>query len=214
MLHGLVVEAHAVSLAGDRALRPRRDNRRAESLGKEPRMSPEHERPSRPDQHDDQESGLPGGGRGRVDRPGHSGVYPVSHMEGASGAAPVRGQMSWGQGERGAEGYYDSGSSEAITIPVESEPGAAPERGALGQPLIRQEALAQPEGAEEAAERRLAQQYRGGVLPDPLSPGRQEALAQPDVAEEAAEDLLEAGERGAQTERGVRSASPSSSTGD
>jgi hypothetical protein len=58
------------------------------------------------------ESGLPGGGQGRIDEVGESGVYPVSSSEGASPDAPVHGQQSWGQGERGAAGYEDSGGSE------------------------------------------------------------------------------------------------------
>ncbi|RPI84777.1 MAG: BON domain-containing protein [Chloroflexi bacterium] len=48
---------------------------------------------------------------GWIDRVGRSGVYP------ASGPMPprdaeIRGMMEWGQGERGAAGYYDSGESE------------------------------------------------------------------------------------------------------
>jgi len=51
----------------------------------------------------------------RVDEIGHTGVYPVSASEGASPDAQVRGEASWGQGERGAEGYNDSGSSELFS---------------------------------------------------------------------------------------------------
>jgi hypothetical protein len=58
------------------------------------------------------ESGQPGGGQGRVDEVGGSGVYPVSSSEGASDDAQIRGEASWGQGERGAAGYEDSGGSE------------------------------------------------------------------------------------------------------
>ncbi len=58
------------------------------------------------------ESGMPGGGQGRQDKVGPTGVYPVSEMEGADEEARVHGQKSWGQGERGAEGYEDSGGSE------------------------------------------------------------------------------------------------------
>ena len=58
------------------------------------------------------ESGLPGGGQGRRDEVGQSGVYPVSAPEGASPDATVHGEASWGQGERGAAGYEDSGGSE------------------------------------------------------------------------------------------------------
>lgn len=58
------------------------------------------------------DSGMPGGGAGRRDEVGKSGVYPVSDMKGASPDAVVHGERSFGQGERGAEGYNDSGSSE------------------------------------------------------------------------------------------------------
>ena len=64
------------------------------------------------DDEQKRESGEPGGGQGRVDEVGGSGVYPVSSMEGASGDAEIRGEMSWGQGEQGAAGYEDSGGSE------------------------------------------------------------------------------------------------------
>lgn len=57
------------------------------------------------------ESGMPGGGQGRRDEPGRSGVYPVSHSEGASPDAPLRGESEWGQGELGAAGYEESGNS-------------------------------------------------------------------------------------------------------
>jgi hypothetical protein len=58
------------------------------------------------------ESGMPGGGQGRKDEVGKSGVYPVSSSEGASPDAYVHDEASWGQGERGAAGYEDSGGSE------------------------------------------------------------------------------------------------------
>lgn len=56
------------------------------------------------------ESGLPGGGAGRKDEVGRSGVYPASGPH-PPGEAEIRGQASWGQGERGAAGYEDHGSS-------------------------------------------------------------------------------------------------------
>jgi len=65
------------------------------------------------------ESGMPGGGAGRVDEVGESGVYPVSEMEGASEDATVHGAASFGQGERGAAGYEDSGGSELIYLDEE-----------------------------------------------------------------------------------------------
>lgn len=58
------------------------------------------------------ESGEPGGGAGRVDEVEGSGIYPVSEMDKASDDAKVHGEASFGQGERGAEGYEDSGTSE------------------------------------------------------------------------------------------------------
>lgn len=57
------------------------------------------------------QSGMPGGGRGRVDEVSGSGVYPASGPM-PQRNAPVQGEASWGQGERGAEGYQDSGRSE------------------------------------------------------------------------------------------------------
>jgi hypothetical protein len=70
----------------------------------------EEEQPQEPEEQ--RESGMPGGGAGRRDEPGKSGVYPASQAEGASPDAPLRGQAEWGQGERGAAGSEDSGSSE------------------------------------------------------------------------------------------------------
>jgi hypothetical protein len=58
------------------------------------------------------EDGLPGGGAGRTDRVGDTGVYPASGMDDAPDDAETRGMASWGQGERGAAGYEDHGSSE------------------------------------------------------------------------------------------------------
>lgn len=60
------------------------------------------------------ESGLPGGGAGRRDEAGGSGVYPQSAPNVPEDAV-TRGLQSWGQGERGPEGYYDAGASEALS---------------------------------------------------------------------------------------------------
>jgi hypothetical protein len=68
--------------------------------------------PEREQDEQKRESGQLGGGQGRVDEVGGSGVYPVSSSEGASDDAQIRGEASWGQGERGAAGYEDSGGSE------------------------------------------------------------------------------------------------------
>jgi hypothetical protein len=56
-------------------------------------------------------SGEPGGGKGRVDRVSGSGVYPASSPN-APEDAQAHGEASWGQGDRGADGYQDHGSSE------------------------------------------------------------------------------------------------------
>ncbi|HXG65212.1 MAG TPA: hypothetical protein VNO70_08895, partial [Blastocatellia bacterium] len=83
-------------------------------------MSREQRRKGKsPQDEEKRESGMPGGGQGRRDEVGESGVYPVSNSEGASPDAKVHDQMSWGQGERGAEGYFDSGSSELYTYDKE-----------------------------------------------------------------------------------------------
>lgn len=65
------------------------------------------------------EIGQPGGGRGRVDQVGQTGIYPASGRLPETDAE-VHGMASWGQGERGAAGYEDSGSSE-LHIPEEEE---------------------------------------------------------------------------------------------
>jgi len=77
---------------------------------------------TRPAEQPARDSGMPGGGKGRKDEPGHTGVYPVSEMEGASGQATSQGEASWGQGDRGAAGYDDSGSSETFVVPPSGEP--------------------------------------------------------------------------------------------
>ncbi len=67
------------------------------------------------DQDQDRLSGTPQGkaGIGRKEKPGRSGVYPASlGAENIPEDAEVKGQAEWGQGERGAEGYEDSGRSQ------------------------------------------------------------------------------------------------------
>lgn len=81
------------------------------------------------------ESGKPGGGAGRTDTPGHTGVYPLSASEGASGEALVRGEPAWGQGERGAAGYEDSGDSGILSfIPQQENEGQRDQSGAAPAP--------------------------------------------------------------------------------
>ncbi len=59
----------------------------------------------------ERESGRPGGGAGRKDKVGPSGVYPMSGPH-PPGDAPVVWPGAWGQGKRGAAGYEDHGESE------------------------------------------------------------------------------------------------------
>jgi hypothetical protein len=47
-----------------------------------------------------------------IDQVGGSGVYPASAMHRAPQDSQTQGMASWGQGERGAEGYNDHGDSE------------------------------------------------------------------------------------------------------
>jgi hypothetical protein len=88
-------------------------------------MTAERDQQDRQDE-ERRESGRPGGGAGRVDIPGHSGVFPVSAPEWPSGPAEIHDMASWGQGERGAAGYEDHGESEVFHLPPEGEdsPGA------------------------------------------------------------------------------------------
>ncbi len=60
------------------------------------------------DEASKRDRGLPGGGQGRIDEPGHTGVYPGSGPW-PEGNAPIVQPGSFGQGERGPEGYEDSG---------------------------------------------------------------------------------------------------------
>jgi nucleotide-binding universal stress UspA family protein len=62
--------------------------------------------------------GLPGGGAGRRDEVGGSGVYPAS-LGHAPEDAVVRGQAEWGQGDLGARGYDEAGSSELFFYDAE-----------------------------------------------------------------------------------------------
>jgi len=66
--------------------------------------------------HDDprRESGQPGGGTGRRDEVGPTGVYPMSGGIPPGHHLDVRTPASWGQGDRGADGYNDAGGSELV----------------------------------------------------------------------------------------------------
>lgn len=58
------------------------------------------------------ENGKPGGGAGRRDQVGPTGVYPMSGGIPEGKHPEIRTPAAWGQGERGAAGYEDSGGSE------------------------------------------------------------------------------------------------------
>jgi hypothetical protein len=60
------------------------------------------------------ESGEPGGGAGRRDIVEPSGVFPMSGGIPPNKHLEIRTPASWGQGERGAEGYNDAGGSELV----------------------------------------------------------------------------------------------------
>ncbi len=59
-----------------------------------------------------QQRGVPGEGQGRTEQPGRTGVYPASGPL-PPDDAPLRTEAEWGQGERGAAGANDAGSSES-----------------------------------------------------------------------------------------------------
>jgi hypothetical protein len=67
--------------------------------------------------------GNPGDGAGRTYDPEsrHSGVFPVSGPPPDDPNATFQGMASFGQGERGAAGFQDSGQSEIFTMPPEGE---------------------------------------------------------------------------------------------
>jgi hypothetical protein len=75
--------------------------------------------------------GMPGDGAGRTydPRSRHAGVWPVSGPPPDDPNATMQGMASFGQGDRGAAGYQDSGRSEAQTVPPKGgEPGKSGEQ--------------------------------------------------------------------------------------
>jgi hypothetical protein len=82
--------------------------------------------------------GRPGGGAGRRDVVGGSGVYPASlGPDRIPNDAEIRTPAAWGQGERGPAGYYDSGRSELFMYYGQllggMDAGAFPPDGTLDQ---------------------------------------------------------------------------------
>ena len=66
------------------------------------------------DPANDPESGEPGGGAGRRDEVGPTGVYPMSAGIPEGKHPELRTPAAWGQGDRGAAGYDDAGGSELV----------------------------------------------------------------------------------------------------
>jgi hypothetical protein len=66
------------------------------------------------------ESGLPGGGAGRKEEVGGSGVYPASAGRAPSGAR-IRNQAEWGHGAGGVAMAQASPSAELIHPPVQPD---------------------------------------------------------------------------------------------
>ena len=67
------------------------------------------------------DAGTPesGSGRGRKDVTGITNVYPASGpVRPPSGNAKLQPLGTWGQADRGPEGYFDSGDSEIIPDPA------------------------------------------------------------------------------------------------
>jgi hypothetical protein len=93
----------------------------------------------RTDDEAKRQSGLPGGGQGRRDTVGESGVFPASGGTRPGGQGPdpnaePRSAAAWGQGDRGAAGYDDSGGSELVMRDGELLGGLT--AGASGEPTI------------------------------------------------------------------------------
>jgi CBS domain-containing protein len=106
-------------------------------------------------ENEKRESGLPGGGAGRKDDVGHSGVYPMSGPH-PRADAPIIGQAGWGQGRRGSAGYEDHGESELTFQAV------APER---CRDMMTKDPVCCLPGDSAAQAARLMKEHDIGILP-------------------------------------------------
>lgn len=97
------------------------------------------------------ESGQPGGGAGRRDEVGPTGVYPMSAGVPQGKHPEIRTPAAWGQGERGAEGYNDSGGSELVWRDGQLIGGLT--AGANGEPTIDIHGGDQPENGAATPKR-------------------------------------------------------------
>jgi len=68
--------------------------------------------------------GQPGGGKGRRDEPGRTGIWPMSGPLPPGGEARTIGQGELGQGLKGAAGYEESGASELVAYRMDPVCGA------------------------------------------------------------------------------------------
>ncbi len=135
--------------------------------------SEKEKRPSGRQDATEPDSGSPGGGAGRRDEVGRSGVYPVSGPWPQDPNAKIVGEASWGQGERGAAGYEDSGESELHppqanaeqpsledAMKAKGEGGAGESREERFAPEVGKTGRENPQGSDRAREaaERAAQQ--------------------------------------------------------
>ena len=96
------------------------------------------------------ESGEPGGGQGRRDEVGPTGVYPMSGGIPEGKHLEIRTPASWGQGERGAAGYEDSGGSELVWRDGQLLGGLT--SGPSGEPTIDIHGGDRPPAGQDAAQ--------------------------------------------------------------
>ena len=124
---------------------------------------------SSPEALERRESGQPGGGAGRRDDVGRSGVYPISGDERPSGDAELRPLGYWLAGDRDIEPYEDSVGAElamrdgiglgGLTSDGAGRPtidihGGAPEAGQSGEGTPRERRAADEAGDDERGARR------------------------------------------------------------
>jgi hypothetical protein len=81
------------------------------------------------------QSEMPGDGAGRVEGPGArgGGVWPGSGPPSGTPEARIHGMASFGQGQRSAAGYEDSGQSEVVTLPPGDTPAEEERASAAGR---------------------------------------------------------------------------------
>jgi len=96
------------------------------------------------------ESGEPGGGQGRRDEVGPTGVYPMSGGIPEGKHLEIRTPASWGQGDRGAAGYEDSGGSELVWRDGQLLGGLT--SGPSGEPTIDIHGGDRPPAGQDAAQ--------------------------------------------------------------